>query len=229
MESGTIRTTRKWLLTERGLWDAWSATLDGYRRSLGIGRDEAAHMADADHGVDMEELKARQGEIMGAMFRQRNIQRKADIQDLKDKAKARAKVGKEIAVAHRDGMLVIAAGDDGEAESMLKRRRDAWWKKKGAQRAGVDDYDAIRWVADVFADEKVGHADAPSEMSWSLLIFARSSPSNTATFWGTLFKSIALPKRTDIEDMQRNRASVSHIEEAIAAATKMYDVAVKGG
>lgn len=213
------------ILRDRGLLQSFESTVEGLMRQRGMSRMEAGRHALTEVGVTVEEVEAHLPGYVSRLNKARHASRLAKREEEKAARRKKVAEAKEIAIAHVDGKLVVSAGGS-EAEDVLRRNRDEWWRKKSEQRAGVDDYDAIRWVAEVFADEKVSRTDAPSEMAWSLLIFARSSPANTATFWGQLFKSIALPKRSDIEEMQRNRAGTRHIMAAIEEARSAYAEAV---
>ena len=209
---------RRLVLEERGIVEPWETTVLAHMRQQGIGRAAASDLADRDFGISEEEISARIPDAVA-----RNNTHRAGVMAVKRREREEAddrrkREATEIAMAHRDGKLVIQAAVYDEAEESLRRKRNQYWRKKKDQRAGVDDYDAIRWVADVFADDDVTRADAPSDMAWSLLTFARSTPANTATFWSQLFRSIALPKRTEIEEMQRSRAGMEHITEAIEEA-----------
>lgn len=213
---------RKDLLVKRGVWDAWNATVDGYQRQRGLTRDEATALADADFELSRQAIEEHVPVWVAEQNRKRaDGRRKAALERNTEKLRRRQE-GKEIAVAHEEGRLVIAQPGADVEEQVLRKKSREIWRKKRDQKAGVDDYDAIRWVADVFADEEISRSDAPSDMAWSLLTFARSSPANTATFWGTLFRSIALPKRQDIEEMQRNRAGTRHITEAIDECRRVF-------
>jgi hypothetical protein len=214
------------LLRQRGLLATFETTVEGLMRQQGMTRREAQRAALGEVGVTEREVEEAVPGFVSRMNTANADQRRETRRRRAEDRKRRKDEAKSIAMAHLDGKLVISPGDASDAESLLKRRRNEWWRKKQDQRAGVDDYDAIRWVAEVFADDEVGRTDAPSEMAWSLLAFARSSPANTATFWGTLFKSIALPKRSDIEEMQRNRAGTRHIMAAIDEARASYRDAV---
>lgn len=214
--------SRKSILVSRGVWDAWSATTEAYRRQRGLSRDEAAALSDADFNLSRDEIEAHIPQYIAGMHKARaEGRRRAALERNAAKLKRRQE-GKEIAIAHEEGRLVIGQTEESVAEEVLKKRSREIWRKKREQKAGVDDYDAIRWVADVFADDDIGRSDAPSDMAWSLLTFARSSPSNTAMFWGTLFKSVALPKRSDIEEMHRNRSGTRHITEAIEECRTLF-------
>ena len=213
---------RRMILEERGILEAWESTVLAHMRQQGCGRAAASELADRDYGIRPEDIESRVPDAVA-----RNNSNRARVMAEKKRQReedeaVRKKQASEIAMAHRDGKLVIQAAPVDEAEELARRKRNEWWRKKKDQRAGVDDYDAIRWVADVFGDDEVSRSDAPSDMAWSLLTFARSSPANTATFWSQLFRSIALPKRSEIEDMQRTRAGTQHIAEAIEEARAAF-------
>lgn len=222
MNNPAFKGARKSLLVARGVWDAWSATTEAYQRQRNLSREDAALLADADFGLTREMIEAHVAAHIAEQNRRRAEGRKRAALERNAEKLRRRQEGREIAVAHEEGRLVIAAPGADVEEQVLRKKSREIWRKKREQKAGVDDYDAIRWVADVFADDEVRRSDAPSDMAWSLLTFARSTPANTATFWGTLFRSIALPKRSDIEDMQRNRAGTRHIAEAIDECRKAF-------
>ena len=62
---------------------------------------------------------------------------------------------------------------------------------------------AVRWTAENLANPGVRAQDAPSSLAWGLLAWARLSPSNQSTFWGSIW-SKTLPTGAALKRQQPN-------------------------
>lgn len=81
---------------------------------------------------------------------------------------------------------------------------------------GATDVRNVRWVAENLTNPNAKAEDAPSLSAWNMLVFARSSPTNTGKFWSDLYKPIMLPAKKDLESTSRDIEDEERLLSVIA-------------
>ena len=117
-----------------------------------------------------------------------------------------------------------AVGIGPEAESVIQWRRKTGWSvdppESDAPAAedggGATDVRNVRWVAENLTNPNAEARDAPSLSAWNMLVFARSSPTNTGKFWSDLYKPIMLPAKKDLETTSRDIEDEERLLSVIA-------------
>ena len=105
-----------------------------------------------------------------------------------------------------DEMIGIGLEDVRVKNFLLKKGMvpDEEAPKADESKGQASDVKNVRWVADNLSNPDAAPKTAPSPTAWNMLVFARSTSTNTAKFWSDLFKPIMLPAKKDLESTSRH-------------------------
>lgn len=108
---------------------------------------------------------------------------------------------------------IVPVQDEAMASKMVGKKN---FKKKTAT-----PIENLQWVASHLCVSDVKPRDAPSSTAWSMLMWARSSPTTENIFWSSLFtKSMPTKQQLDYEASKNDSSDVIRLIDEVARISK---------